>query len=182
MTGTSALERRLFPQPAKESAARLSRLKIIRANKAFDPLLLELPDILDLLAALLANGENIYSAFGHVANRCEGTFAKAITRLMLRLNYGQDLRGALDLLAQEHASLSVSEFASKIVLALERGTPLAQQLQLLAQSARSQLRIQLLKQAGKNEVKMLIPLVFVILPVTVLVAVYPSFQLLQTTF
>jgi tight adherence protein C len=37
------------------------------------------------------------------------------------------------------------------------------------------------KKAGQNETRMLVPLIFLILPVTVLFAVYPSLQVLSIT-
>jgi tight adherence protein C len=50
---------------------------------------------------------------------------------------------------------------------------------MLSASAKSQLKVAQLKAAGRNELKMLIPLVFLILPVTIAFAVFPSLQLLQ---
>jgi tight adherence protein C len=50
------------------------------------------------------------------------------------------------------------------------------------QSATAELRTQLLAKAGKNETKMMIPMVFVILPVTVMFALYPSLALIQGSF
>jgi tight adherence protein C len=51
-----------------------------------------------------------------------------------------------------------------------------------AASARSEIRNELLTQAGRNETRMLIPLVFLILPITVLFAIYPSLQLLNINY
>jgi tight adherence protein C len=52
----------------------------------------------------------------------------------------------------------------------------------LSASARAEIRNMLLRQAGKNETRMLIPLVFLILPITVLFAIYPSLELLNFGF
>ncbi|CAB4634191.1 unannotated protein [freshwater metagenome] len=49
-------------------------------------------------------------------------------------------------------------------------------------SVREEIKSRLLKQAGKNETRMLIPLVFLILPITVLFAIYPSLELLNFGF
>jgi tight adherence protein C len=49
----------------------------------------------------------------------------------------------------------------------------------LANSLRQEQGRRLLKQAGSSETKMLIPTVFLILPVTVLFAVFPSVLVLQ---
>jgi tight adherence protein C len=50
------------------------------------------------------------------------------------------------------------------------------------QSSTASLRAELLTLAGKNETKMMIPMVFVILPVTVMFALYPSLSLIQGSF
>jgi tight adherence protein C len=75
-----------------------------------------------------------------------------------------------------------AEFANKIVMSLARGTPLAKMLEDQAVSARAEIRNRLLRQAGKNETRMLVPLVFLILPVIVLFAIYPSLKLLNFGF
>jgi tight adherence protein C len=51
-----------------------------------------------------------------------------------------------------------------------------------ALSVREEIKSRLLRQAGRNETRMLIPLVFLILPVTVLFAIYPSLELLNFGF
>jgi tight adherence protein C len=52
----------------------------------------------------------------------------------------------------------------------------------LGDSARAEIKNRLLRQAGKNETGMLVPLVFLILPITVLFAIYPSLELLNFGF
>ncbi len=51
-----------------------------------------------------------------------------------------------------------------------------------ALSVRDEIKSRLLRQAGRNETRMLIPLVFLILPVTVWFAIYPSLELLNFGF
>jgi tight adherence protein C len=179
---SSQLERRLFPDHKGTSPRVLSKLKVSWGNKSFDPFLLEVPQQIELMAAMLANGENFYSALTMQANLAKGDFATALKRVRMRLELGESLEVALELLERETNSSMVSEFANKVVIALTRGTPMAQQLEFLSETARARLRNQLLKQAGKNELKMLIPMVFMILPVTILFAVFPSLQLLQAGF
>jgi len=71
------------------------------------------------------------------------------------------------------------ELAEKLSLGLSRGVPMAEQVMQLANSLRQEQGRRLLKQAGSSETKMLIPTVFLILPVTVLFAVFPSVLVLQ---
>jgi tight adherence protein C len=70
------------------------------------------------------------------------------------------------------------ELVQKLKLAIDRGTPLADALESLVETARSEFSASILARAGSSETKMLIPTVFLILPVTVLFAIYPSLSLL----
>jgi tight adherence protein C len=72
--------------------------------------------------------------------------------------------------------------ATKLAVALNNGSALSELLSDFMQSATTELRTQLIAKAGKNETKMMIPMVFVILPVTVMFALYPSLALIQGSF
>ena len=64
---------------------------------------------------------------------------------------------------------------------IERGAGVSSQVFELAGSLRASLYRELLAKAGSNETKMLIPTVFLILPVTVLFALFPSLVVLQSS-
>lgn len=72
--------------------------------------------------------------------------------------------------------------ATKLAVALNNGSALADLMSDFIQSSTANLRSELLTLAGKNETKMMIPMVFVILPVTVMFALYPSLALIQGSF
>jgi len=76
----------------------------------------------------------------------------------------------------------VIELTQKLQISIERGTPSAHQISQLSQSIQQQVLRGLIKRAGENETKMLIPTIFLILPVTVLFAVFPSLAVLQSTY
>jgi tight adherence protein C len=76
----------------------------------------------------------------------------------------------------------VREFANKISIALARGTPLADTFAALSSALRARQGSRLLAIAGSNETKMLIPLVTLVLPTTVIFALYPSVLVLNGTF
>ncbi len=64
-------------------------------------------------------------------------------------------------------------------MAVERGTPLAEVLRAQAQDVRESGRRVVMEQGGKKEIAMMVPVVFLVLPVTVLFAVYPGFTFLH---
>ncbi len=77
---------------------------------------------------------------------------------------------------------AVGRLVDQILAALDRGTPLAEVLRAHALDARDESKRRLLEAAGTREVAMLVPLVFLILPVTVLLAVWPGLMVLQLGF
>jgi len=66
-----------------------------------------------------------------------------------------------------------------LVVALERGTPLADVLRSQADDIRGARRRTLLELAGRKDVLMLVPVVFLILPTVVLIALFPAAQALR---
>lgn len=143
---------------------------------------LELPDVLELMAACLAAGDGLFAALARVVPRAKGVLGDALSKVMVSIELGADLESELDWLASTLPQRQIVEFSTKISQALRRGAPLAQMLQSLAESTRAEIRNEQLKMAGRNETRMLIPLVFLILPITVLFAVYPSLQLLNIDY
>ena len=57
---------------------------------------------------------------------------------------------------------------------MTRGTPLIETLSHAVAEARNIERANLLTAAGKAEISMMIPVVFLILPISILFALYPS--------
>ena len=74
---------------------------------------------------------------------------------------------------------SVQRLVDALLVALERGTPLAEVLRAQAMDARAADRRRLMELAGRKDVLMLVPIVFLVLPSVVLVAVYPGVQALR---
>jgi tight adherence protein C len=66
-----------------------------------------------------------------------------------------------------------------IVVALERGTPLAEVVRAQAEDARAAEQRRLMELAGRKDVAMLVPVVFLVLPTVVLIALYPGVQSLR---
>ena len=160
-----------------------SRMRIaFTSNRKMQVTLFELPDILDLLAVALSAGDGLYSALSRVVPRGNGLVATQLQEALRALDLGSSLEAEMATLAERLPHRQIAEFAGKVTLALRRGSPLAQLLREQAASARAEIQVQLAKKSGGNETKMMVPLVFLILPVTVLFAVYPSLQLLNLNY
>lgn len=184
---TPNLQVRLAGRTAESTRWKLKSLAQLaatgkRSNSVKLQIMFELPEIAELLAVALAAGETLYSAIQLVAFRANGLLPRELQNLIRVLDLGSNLPAELDALVDRIPGRQVAEFSSKLQLAIARGTPLAAVMSEQALSVRGELHQQLMAAAGKNETRMLIPLIFLILPVTVLFAVYPSLQLLNLTY
>ncbi len=164
------------------SAIKTSILGIFTPKKYLQKILRELPDFLELLSVALASGESIYSALNRVVPRLSGELATQLQKTLRSIEYGASLESEFSELATRIPQHQLVEVCNKLINAMNRGTPLAGIVAEQAEAVRLEVSNHLLKQAGKNETRMLIPLVFLILPVTVLFAIYPSLQLLNMSF
>lgn len=161
---------------------RLRRKVQAKSSQKISRALCELPEILELLIVSLRSGSGIYQSLQIVVPRSSGELARELAKCLTAVNYGAALTDEIRKLPKTLAHPQFAELANKIAMSLTRGTPLAKMLEDQSSSARSEIRNQLLRQAGRNETRMLVPLVFLILPVIVLFAIYPSLKLLNFGF
>jgi tight adherence protein C len=87
---------------------------------------------------------------------------------------GAPLTAALRSLSERTSLEPLARFLDGMVIALERGTPVAEVLRAQAADVREARKRELLATGGRREIAMLVPVVFLILPVTVLFALYPG--------
>ena len=137
-------------------------------------LLAELPTVAELLALSVAAGEGPAAALDRVARSCRGELADELQRVLGETRAGETLVRALDGLADRTGLLALSRFADGLAVALERGTPLADVLRAQAGDIREAGRRELIESGARREVAMMIPVVFLVLPVTIAFAFYPG--------
>jgi tight adherence protein C len=87
---------------------------------------------------------------------------------------GASFTTSLDELSRRLNSDSLRRFVDSLIISISRGTPLVETLTHSANESRNQERIRLLTAAGKSEISMMIPVVFLILPISILFALFPS--------
>ena len=179
---TTATPNEVGTSSIQQLLGRLGRKLQAKSSQKISEALFELPEVLDLLIVSLRSGEGIYQSLQIVVPRANGELARELSKCLTAVNYGAALADEIRKLPIALAHPQFAEFSNKVVMSLVRGTPLAKMLEDQASSARSEIRNQLLRQAGKNETRMLVPLVFLILPVIVLFAIYPSLKLLNFGF
>ncbi len=142
----------------------------------------ELPDLIDLACGALLTGQSLHAAIERVASRSNSIVASELQVFLRNVSLGQSLSSELAALCERKPTAAMKEFVNKISLSIARGTPLAESFEALSASLRERRGFELLKRAGANETKMLIPLVALVLPTTVLFALYPSLLVLNIGF
>jgi tight adherence protein C len=108
-----------------------------------------------------------------------GELTAEFRRTVLDVGTGSPLPEALTALSRRIRIPAVSRSIDHVVAALDRGAPLAAVLQAQASDAREDAKRTLIEQAGRKEILMLVPLVFLILPLSVLFAVFPGIFMLR---
>ena len=104
-----------------------------------------------------------------------------LAAVLAAVRTGEPVSEAFDRLAQVTGLPLVARFAQGVAVAVERGTPLADVLHAQAADVREAGRRELIEVAARKEVLMMVPVVFLILPVTVLIAFWPGVIGLQLT-
>lgn len=142
-------------------------------------LMAELPTVAELLALSVAAGEGALGALERVSRTARGELSGELARVVAEVRAGSPLTTALDALADRTGLVPLARFSEAIAVAVDRGTPLAEVLRAQAQDAREAGRRELMETGGRKEVAMLVPVVFLVLPVTVLFAVFPGLVALR---
>lgn len=142
----------------------------------------ELPTVLEFLTLALSAGESLPDTLGRVARAGTGELAREMAAVIAEVNTGVSLSSALQRCAAAVDLPALTRCVEQLVPALERGSPLVEVLRAQAQDAREDAKRGLIEAAGRKEIAMLVPLVFLILPVTILFAIYPGVLVLQLGF
>ena len=134
----------------------------------------EFPTVAELLALAVAAGESPAGALDRVVRRTHGELSHDLRRVLAEVRTGTPVARAFDDLAARTGLPVVARFAEGLAIAVERGTPLADVLHAQAADVREAGRRALIEAGARKEVLMMVPVVFVVLPVTVVFAFWPG--------
>lgn len=137
-------------------------------------ILAEFPTVAELLALAVGAGEGPVSALDRVVTRSRGELSADLGVVLADIRTGTPVTDALDDLARRTGLPVVARFAEGMAVALERGTPLAAVLHAQATDVREAGRRSLIEAGARKEIAMMVPVVFLVLPVTVVFAFWPG--------
>jgi tight adherence protein C len=137
-------------------------------------LLAEFPVVAELLALAVTAGESPTAAIARVTRLSGGELAGELGAALGRARAGVPLVDALQQVADRTSLDPLARFIDGLLVAVERGTPLAEVLRAQAADVREAGKRRLLESGGRKEIAMMVPVVFLVLPVTVLFALFPG--------
>jgi tight adherence protein C len=142
-------------------------------------MLAEFPTIAELLALAITAGEGPVGALERVTRISSGELTRELGRALSEARAGASLVQALEGIARRTSLAPLARFVDGVAVAVERGTPLADVMRAQAVDVREAGKRALLESAGRREIGMMVPVVFFVLPVTVVFALFPGFYGLQ---
>ncbi|HET9292030.1 MAG TPA: type II secretion system F family protein, partial [Actinomycetes bacterium] len=137
-------------------------------------ILRELPTLTDLLCLAVTAGEGPRAALDRTVARSHGELSRELAMVLADVRAGEPFTTAMERLAVRVPIPAVVRFVDGLVVATERGTPLGDVLRAQAADVREQHKRDLIEAGGRREVLMLVPVVFLELPVVILFVLYPG--------
>lgn len=151
-------------------------------NRRARKILTQFPTVAEVLALTVGAGESTTGAIERISRICHGVIGDEFTKTLNDIHAGTPMVQAMQHMSDRMQVGAMTRFVDAIVVATERGTPLAQVLRDQAQDVRDASKRELMEVAGKREISMLVPVVFGILPLTIVFAVFPGLALLEMSY
>lgn len=134
----------------------------------------ELSKMLQMLAIMISAGESSLAALGYISDRSSGRLATLIRASLDNYRNDGNLFSTLEFVSSATNSTQVRRLLNAVRVSSERGSPMLDTLQNQVRSLNKEIKVNLLNKAGKSEIALLVPVVFLILPTSILFAVWPS--------
>jgi tight adherence protein C len=133
-----------------------------------------LPDAIDLLTISVESGLGFDAACAQVARNTDGPLSEEFARMLQEMQIGRGRAEALRSLAERTNLADLRSFVSAMVQADAFGIPVGQVLRVQSSEIRVKRRQWAEEQAQKVPVKILVPLIFCILPCLFIAVLGPA--------
>ena len=179
------------PSLRSDLSAWLRRIAMALFNRTKSADLQELNDLSEvmlLIERLLAAGDSPAGAIEWISARADLAHGRGsvvltgLNRVATRIGSGGSLVQELKAWQVSASSRELQEFLAKLIASTTQGSDVISVLRGLRRSVDSAIRAKQLSNFSGTETRMLVPLVFLVLPITVLFAVFPSMTLLNLDF
>jgi tight adherence protein C len=139
----------------------------------------ELPTYMQLMTVLISSGVSPARSMYVLSRRSTSVSGRQLQSVVNEIKEGKSVVEALDRLSRKYDILVLRRFVNVLILGIERGSSLTPILIAQVKDARTARKNQILRKAGKAEIALMIPVVFLILPISILFALWPSYQQLE---
>lgn len=154
-------------------------------QKRRDAIRLALPDALDLLAICIEAGLGLDQAIVKVATELKIShpeLSQELLQITLEQRAGNPRVGAWRNMAERVGIDSVRSFVNMLVQTERFGTPISKSLAIFSDGLRTQRRQQAEETAAKTTIKLVLPLVFFIMPSIFVVTIAPAVLTIMKSF
>lgn len=134
-----------------------------------------LPGMADMLYAFVLGGKNLDQAFRGGAESAPEPLRSTLTQALREMELGSTRAEAFERLLERCPLPELASLLRTLLEAERRGYPLAGTLEVFSREIRLRRRDQLRVTVAKAPLKLLAPLVFLILPASVILTVGPTF-------
>lgn len=134
----------------------------------------ELSKMLQMLSIMISAGESSVAALKYISERSSGKLTALIKASLENYKNNGNLFSTLEYLSSATNSAQVRRLLNAVRASSERGSPILDTLQNQVRALNKEIKVNLLNKAGKSEIALLVPVVFLILPTSILFAVWPS--------
>lgn len=134
----------------------------------------EFPAVVEMLTLAVGAGESPPTAMKRISRRAHGYLADEFKLVVREVENGAAFTASIESMSKRINSDAIRRFADSLIISISRGTPLVETLTHSANESRNRERVRILTAAGKSEISMMIPVVFLILPISILFALFPS--------
>ena len=143
-------------------------------SKRDEEIIAEFPVIAEMLALAVTAGEGPMGAIDRITRLAQGPLVNQLAGVLAETRAGMPFLTAITHLRDRTGLEPLARFLDGMAVAIERGTPLADVLRAQAADVRALGKRQLLESGGRKEIAMMVPVVFLVLPITILFALYPG--------
>jgi tight adherence protein C len=131
----------------------------VQIRKRETRMMAEFPSLAELMALAVGAGESATGALDRVCRSARGELSKEFEKVLGETRAGKPLVEALQEFSARTDLGPLIRFVDGIIVAVERGTPLADVLRAQAQDVRDTAKRELMESAGKKEIAMMVAMV-----------------------
>lgn len=155
------------------------RLLTSAVERRRERLRVELPTVIEMVAMAVGAGSGLLAGLERISRIGQGAASTELARVVADARTGLPLVPALRRMADRNDVHELRRFVDSVTVAVERGTPLSDVLVAQAADAREAGRRALIESGGRREIGMMVPIVFLVLPLSVVFVLFPGFYGLQ---